>query len=442
MAEQTAAERTRYVFVTGGVVSSLGKGITAASLGRLLKARGLRVWIQKFDPYLNVDPGTMSPYQHGEVFVTADGAETDLDLGHYERFVDENLSKHASISSGRIYWDMLRRERAGDYLGDTIQVVPHVTDSIKEGFAAVTKTREVDVVITEIGGTVGDIEGLPFLEAIRQFRNDVGRDREPRRGERQHEPQAGERTDQVRARVAEHHPLAQVVGAGDEHGPGQQAQGPQRVGVPGTDRQPGAQQDERLHGASGAQVEQVEQVGGEHEHDHRQDVVVVAAQDEQGQSQRAGGLERAGRELAGSERRRVAAPAARRARQRVVGQAEEGDPERVRRDPGQLAEEDVAVGELVDRRQDDQREQRGRHDQDAERERQLRSPVVRAGVPIGHEGPSQSRRENQRGGDCDGKWQCVHWQRKVAVAADGVRPLGVRARRRTRAPRRSWRWAA
>jgi CTP synthase len=177
MAEQTAAERTRYVFVTGGVVSSLGKGITAASLGRLLKARGLRVWIQKFDPYLNVDPGTMSPYQHGEVFVTADGAETDLDLGHYERFVDENLSKHASISSGRIYWDMLRRERAGDYLGDTIQVVPHVTDSIKEGFAAVTKTREVDVVITEIGGTVGDIEGLPFLEAIRQFRNDVGRDR-------------------------------------------------------------------------------------------------------------------------------------------------------------------------------------------------------------------------------------------------------------------------
>ena len=172
-----AAARTRYVFVTGGVVSSLGKGITAASLGRLLKARGLRVWIQKFDPYLNVDPGTMSPYQHGEVFVTSDGAETDLDLGHYERFVDENLSRNASVSSGRIYWDILRQERAGEYLGDTIQVVPHVTDAIKKGFAAVTKTREVDVVITEIGGTVGDIEGLPFLEAIRQFRNDVGRER-------------------------------------------------------------------------------------------------------------------------------------------------------------------------------------------------------------------------------------------------------------------------
>jgi CTP synthase len=175
--EQFAADRTRYVFVTGGVVSSLGKGITAASLGRLLKARGLRVWIQKFDPYLNVDPGTMSPYQHGEVFVTADGAETDLDLGHYERFVDENLSRHASVSSGGIYWDILRRERAGDYLGDTIQVVPHVTDAIKDGFSAVARSREVDVVITEIGGTVGDIEGLPFMEAIRQFRNDVGRDR-------------------------------------------------------------------------------------------------------------------------------------------------------------------------------------------------------------------------------------------------------------------------
>ncbi|MCB0877774.1 MAG: CTP synthase [Thermoleophilia bacterium] len=175
--EQNAADHTRYVFVTGGVVSSLGKGITAASLARLLKARGLRVWIQKFDPYLNVDPGTMSPYQHGEVFVTADGAETDLDLGHYERFVDENLTRFASVSSGRLYWDMLRRERAGDYLGDTIQVVPHLTDAIKQGFAEVTKSRDVDVVITEIGGTVGDIEGLPFLEAIRQFRNDVGKDR-------------------------------------------------------------------------------------------------------------------------------------------------------------------------------------------------------------------------------------------------------------------------
>lgn len=177
MPEQDRADHTRYVFVTGGVVSSLGKGITAASLGRLLKSRGLRVWIQKFDPYLNVDPGTMSPYQHGEVFVTADGAETDLDLGHYERFVDENLSRHASVSSGRIYWDILRRERAGDYLGDTVQVVPHVTDAIKQAYAAVTRTRDIDVVITEIGGTVGDIESQPFLEAIRQFRNDVGRER-------------------------------------------------------------------------------------------------------------------------------------------------------------------------------------------------------------------------------------------------------------------------
>ncbi|MCW2973127.1 MAG: synthase [Thermoleophilia bacterium] len=176
-AAPAARDRTRYVFVTGGVVSSLGKGITAASLGRLLKSRGLRVWIQKFDPYLNVDPGTMSPYQHGEVFVTSDGAETDLDLGHYERFVDENLSRAASVSSGRIYWDMLRRERAGDFLGNTIQIVPHVTDAIKAGYSAVTDTRDVDVVITEIGGTVGDIESLPFLEAIRQFRNDVGRDR-------------------------------------------------------------------------------------------------------------------------------------------------------------------------------------------------------------------------------------------------------------------------
>jgi CTP synthase len=175
--EPVTTDHTRYVFVTGGVVSSLGKGITAAALGRLLKSRGLRVWIQKFDPYLNVDPGTMSPYQHGEVFVTSDGAETDLDLGHYERFVDENLSRAASVSSGRIYWDMLRRERAGDFLGDTIQVVPHVTDAIKAGYAAVSKTREIDVVITEIGGTVGDMESLPFLEAIRQFRNDVGRDR-------------------------------------------------------------------------------------------------------------------------------------------------------------------------------------------------------------------------------------------------------------------------
>ena len=172
-----ASHTTRYIFVTGGVVSSLGKGITAASLGRLLKARGLRVWIQKFDPYLNVDPGTMSPFQHGEVYVTADGAETDLDLGHYERFVDENLSQHANVTSGRVWWDILRRERAGDYLGDTIQVIPHVTDDLKRRMSAVTRRRDVDVVITEIGGTVGDIESLPFVEAIRQFRNDVGRDK-------------------------------------------------------------------------------------------------------------------------------------------------------------------------------------------------------------------------------------------------------------------------
>ena len=168
---------TRYVFVTGGVVSSLGKGITGASLGRLLKARGLRVWIQKFDPYINVDPGTMSPYQHGEVYVTADGAETDLDLGHYERFVDENLSRAANITTGAIYWDILRKERAGEYLGDTVQVIPHVTNYIKERISLVARQRDVDVVITEIGGTVGDIESLPFLEAIRQFKSEVGRER-------------------------------------------------------------------------------------------------------------------------------------------------------------------------------------------------------------------------------------------------------------------------
>ena len=169
-------DNTKYVFVTGGVVSSLGKGITAASLGRLLKSRGLRVWIQKFDPYINVDPGTMSPFQHGEVYVTADGAETDLDLGHYERFVDENLSRAANITTGGIYWDILRKERAGEYLGDTVQVIPHVTNYIKDRISLVARQRPVDVVITEIGGTVGDIESLPFLEAIRQFRNEVGRD--------------------------------------------------------------------------------------------------------------------------------------------------------------------------------------------------------------------------------------------------------------------------
>ncbi len=165
----------KHVFVTGGVVSSLGKGITAASLGCLLKSRGLRVVIQKFDPYLNVDPGTMSPFQHGEVFVTDDGAETDLDLGHYERFVDESLTRDSSVTSGSIYDSVIRKERRGDYLGGTVQVIPHVTNEIKDRIARVARKSEVDVVITEIGGTVGDIESLPFLEAIRQFRKDIGR---------------------------------------------------------------------------------------------------------------------------------------------------------------------------------------------------------------------------------------------------------------------------
>ncbi len=165
---------TKYIFITGGVVSSLGKGITAASLGQLLKSRGLKVTIQKFDPYINVDPGTMSPYQHGEVFVTEDGAETDLDLGHYERFIDVNLNKHSSITSGKIYWSVLNKERKGDYNGRTVQVIPHITNEIKDRIKRVTEESEVDVVITEIGGTVGDIESLPFLEAIRQFKYDVG----------------------------------------------------------------------------------------------------------------------------------------------------------------------------------------------------------------------------------------------------------------------------
>jgi CTP synthase len=165
---------TKYVFVTGGVVSSLGKGITAASLGRLLKNRGLKVSIQKFDPYINVDPGTMSPYQHGEVFVTDDGAETDLDLGHYERFIDENLSKNSNVTTGKVYWSVLTKERRGDYLGGTVQVIPHITNELKERVYAVSKDMDVDVVITEIGGTVGDIESLPFLEAIRQIKNEVG----------------------------------------------------------------------------------------------------------------------------------------------------------------------------------------------------------------------------------------------------------------------------
>jgi CTP synthase len=165
---------TKYVFVTGGVVSSLGKGITAASLGRLLKNRGLSVSIQKFDPYLNMDPGTMSPYQHGEVFVTDDGSETDLDLGHYERFIDENLSQNSNVTTGKVYWSVISKERKGDYLGGTVQVIPHITNEIKERIFRVSKERDVDVVITEIGGTVGDIESLPFLEAIRQIKYDVG----------------------------------------------------------------------------------------------------------------------------------------------------------------------------------------------------------------------------------------------------------------------------
>ena len=165
---------TKYVFVTGGVVSSLGKGISAASLGRLLKARGLRVQVQKFDPYLNVDPGTMSPFQHGEVFVTEDGAETDLDIGHYERFVDENLSRNANHTSGSIWYSVIRKERKGEYLGSTVQVIPHITNEIKERIRRVASVNDTDVVISEIGGTVGDIESLPFLEAIRQFRREVG----------------------------------------------------------------------------------------------------------------------------------------------------------------------------------------------------------------------------------------------------------------------------
>jgi CTP synthase len=167
---------TKYIFVTGGVVSSLGKGITAASLGRLLKNRGLKVTIQKFDPYINVDPGTMSPYQHGEVFVTDDGAETDLDLGHYERFIDINLNKNSNVTTGKIYSSVLKKERRGDYLGRTVQVIPHITNEIKDRVFRAAKTTGADVVITEIGGTVGDIESLPFLEAIRQIKGDVGVD--------------------------------------------------------------------------------------------------------------------------------------------------------------------------------------------------------------------------------------------------------------------------
>jgi CTP synthase len=172
-----APPKTRFIFVTGGVVSSLGKGIAAASIGRLLVSRGLTVGLQKFDPYINVDPGTMSPYQHGEVFVTEDGAETDLDLGHYERFTDSNTSRASNVTAGGIYDTVIRRERRGDYLGGTVQVVPHITDEIKQRVALIAESSDVDFVVTEIGGTVGDIESLPFLEAIRQFPVDVGRRR-------------------------------------------------------------------------------------------------------------------------------------------------------------------------------------------------------------------------------------------------------------------------
>jgi CTP synthase len=172
-----APAKTRFIFVTGGVVSSLGKGIAAASIGRLLVARGMTVGLQKFDPYINVDPGTMSPYQHGEVFVTEDGAETDLDLGHYERFTDSNTSRASNVTAGGIYDTVIRRERRGDYLGGTVQVVPHITDEIKQRVSLIAESTDVDFVITEIGGTVGDIESLPFLEAIRQFPVDVGRRR-------------------------------------------------------------------------------------------------------------------------------------------------------------------------------------------------------------------------------------------------------------------------
>ncbi|MGM0508902.1 MAG: CTP synthase [Fusobacteriota bacterium] len=169
-------KKRKYIFVTGGVVSSLGKGITASSLGRLLEERGYKVTIQKFDPYINVDPGTMSPYQHGEVFVTDDGAETDLDIGHYERFIDKNLSQYNNVTTGRIYWSVLQKERKGEYLGATVQVIPHITDEIKSKIEIAGKQNDSDIVITEIGGTVGDIESLPFLEAIRQFRFDIGKE--------------------------------------------------------------------------------------------------------------------------------------------------------------------------------------------------------------------------------------------------------------------------
>ena len=167
---------TKYVFVTGGVVSGLGKGITAASLGRLLKSRGFKVASQKLDPYINLDPGTMSPYQHGEVFVTEDGAETDLDLGHYERFIDENLNMYSNLTTGKVYWNVLNKERQGAYLGSTVQVIPHITNEIKEFIYGVGRKSDADIVITEIGGTIGDIESQPFLEAVRQVALEVGKE--------------------------------------------------------------------------------------------------------------------------------------------------------------------------------------------------------------------------------------------------------------------------
>ena len=173
---ENSGKKTKFIFVTGGVVSGLGKGITAASLGRLLKARGLKVAAQKLDPYINVDPGTMSPYQHGEVYVTEDGAETDLDLGHYERFIDEDLNKFSNLTTGKVYWNVLNKERRGEYLGETVQVIPHITNEIKEFIYSVGKKTNADVVITEIGGTTGDIESQPFLEAIRQVGLEVGRE--------------------------------------------------------------------------------------------------------------------------------------------------------------------------------------------------------------------------------------------------------------------------
>lgn len=169
-------KQTKYIFVTGGVVSGLGKGITAASLGRLLKARGFKVAAQKLDPYINVDPGTMSPYQHGEVYVTEDGAETDLDLGHYERFIDEDLNKYSNLTSGRVYWNVLNKERRGEYLGETVQVIPHITNEIKSFIYSVGRKTDADIVITEIGGTTGDIESQPFIETIRQVSHEVGRE--------------------------------------------------------------------------------------------------------------------------------------------------------------------------------------------------------------------------------------------------------------------------